>query len=130
AIEATVQKEGRLLDIKTLRERPTYVFDIEELFIHDAYYDKEAVKKIGKHTILTPNANEIAGITRDPGTNVFRVTAKTAGVVEIKFENSVNGAHFMEGLANTTTGMKIEVQEMNGLINITPSTIYVLHKDF
>lgn len=130
AIEATVQKEGRLLDIKTLRERPTYMFDIEELFIHDAYYDKEAVKKIGKHTILAPNANEIAGITRDPGTNVFRVTAKTAGVVEIKFENSVNGAHFMEGLANTTTGMKIEVQEMNGLINITPSTIYVLHKDF
>ncbi|WP_143560952.1 hypothetical protein [Sporosarcina sp. P1] len=57
AIEAIVQKEGRLYDIKTLRERPTYVFDIEELFNHDYSYDKEALKKIGKHTTLTPNAN-------------------------------------------------------------------------
>ncbi|ARF16096.1 hypothetical protein SporoP17a_01510 [Sporosarcina ureae] len=138
AIEAIVPKEGVHhdrgfhYDIKTLKERLTYVFDVEELFIHDYYYDKEALKKIGKHTILTLNANDIASITRDPGTNVFRVTAKAVGVVEMEFENSVDGAHFVpgEGLANTTTGMKIEIQEMNGLINITPSTIYELHKDF
>ena len=76
-------------DIKTLREQTSYVFDMKTLFDHNDYYDKEAAENIGKHKIVTKNADEIAEITRDPGTNVFRVTAKKLGTVEVEFENRV-----------------------------------------
>lgn len=132
AIEAKVRDEGIFhYDVKTLRERLTYGFDVERIFIHDEYYDKEASKKIGKHTILTPNANDIASITRDPGTNVFCVTAKKLGTVVMEFENSVGGrlGQIGDGMSGRTTGMAIEIQEMNGLINITPSKIFEFYPD-
>ncbi|WP_188006687.1 S-layer-like y domain-containing protein [Sporosarcina sp. ANT_H38] len=118
-------------DIKTLREQTSYVFDTKALFDHNDYYDKEAAENIGKHKIVTKNADEIAEITRDPGTNVFRVTAKKVGTVEVEFDNSVYWRTGQPGDAVTgiTTGMKITVQEMNGLINISALQIYDINSD-
>lgn len=118
-------------DIKTLREQPSYVFDTKTLFEHDDYYDKEAAENIGKHKVVTKNAAEIAEITRDPGTNVFRVTAKKVGTVEVEFENSVYWRIGQPGdaFSGITSGMKIAVQEMNGLINISASQIYEINSD-
>ncbi|MEK5038049.1 S-layer homology domain-containing protein [Sporosarcina sp. FSL K6-3457] len=118
-------------DIKTLREQPSYVFDTKTLFDHNDYYDKEAAENIGKHKIVTRNADEIAKITRDPGTNVFRVTAKKVGTVEVEFENSVYWRIGQTGdaFSGITSGMKITVQEMNGLINISTSQIYEINSD-
>lgn len=118
-------------DIKTLREQLTYVFDTKTLFDNNDYYDKEAAENIGKHKIVTKNADEIAEITRDPGTNVFRVTAKKLGTVEVEFENSVYWMLGQPGdaLTGITTGMKIIVQEMNGLINISASEIFEINPD-
>lgn len=132
AIEANLPERAYFnYDIKTLRERLSYTFDVEEIFIHDEYYDKKAVKNIGKHTILTKNAEEIATVTRDPGTNVFHVTAKKTGSVEIEFENPVEGrlGQIGDGLSGKTTGMKIEVQRIGGLINISPSKIFEFYPD-
>ena len=118
-------------DIKTLREQPFYVFDTKTLFDHNDYYDKEAAENIGKHKIVMKNAEEIAEITRDSGTNVFRVTAKKVGTVEVEFENSVYWRIGQPGdaFSGITTGMKITVQEMPGLINISASQIYEINSD-
>lgn len=132
AIEAKEPDHARFhFDIKTLREQTSYEFDVKNLFDHNDYYDEKAAENIGKHTIVTKNADEIAEITRDPGTNVFRVTAKELGAVEVEFENSV---YWMVGVpgdafSGMTNGMKITVQEMNGLINISASQIYKINPD-
>jgi len=118
-------------DIKTLREQTSHVFDTKALFDHNDYYDKKAAENIGKHKIVTKSTDEIAEITRDPGTNIFRVTAKKVGTVEVEFENSVYWMLGQPGDAVTgiTSGMKIIVQEMNGLINISASEIYEINSD-
>jgi len=118
-------------DIKTLREQTSHVFDTKALFDHNDYYDKKAAENIGKHKIVTKNADEIAEITRDPGTNIFRVTAKKVGTVEVEFENSVYWMIGQPGdaFSGITNGMKITVQEMNGLINISASQIYEINSD-
>ncbi|WP_432361394.1 S-layer homology domain-containing protein [Sporosarcina sp. UB5] len=132
AIEAKEPERAHFhYDIKTLREQTSYVFDMKTLFAHNDYYDEEAAENIGKHTIVTKNADEIAEITRDPGTNVFRVTAKKVGTVEVEFENRV---YWMIGVpgdafSGITSGMKITVQEMNGLINISASQIFKINQD-
>lgn len=118
-------------DMKTLREQTSYVFDTKALFSHNDYYDKKAAENMGKHKIVTKNADEIAEITRDPGTNVFRVTAKKVGTVEVEFTNKV---YWMDGqpgdaVSGMTSGMKIIVQEMNGLINISASQIFEINPD-
>lgn len=132
AIEAKVPERAYFnYDIKTLRERLSYAFDVEKIFERDEYYDKVAAKNIGKHTILTKNAEEIATVTRDPGTNMFHVTAKKVGTIEIEFENSVEGrlGQIGDGLSGKTTGMKIDIQQMGGLISIVPSKIFEFYPD-
>jgi len=118
-------------DIKTLREQTSHVFDTKALFDHNDYYDKKAAENIGKHKFVTKNADEIAEITRNPGTNIFRVTAKKVGTVEVEFENSVYWMNGQPGdaFSGITNGMKITVQEMNGLINISASQIYEINSD-
>ena len=104
---------------------------MKTLFDHNDYYDKKAAENIGKHKIVTKNAEEIAEITRDSGTNVFRVTAKKVGTVEVEFENSVYWMIGQPGdaFSGITSGMKITVQEMNGLINISASQIFEINSD-
>ncbi|PID03026.1 Parasporal protein [Sporosarcina sp. P2] len=115
-------------DMDVLRERPSYTFNVEELFEKNGYYDKEAARNIGKHTIVTKNAENIAKITRDPGTNIFHVTAKKAGIVEVKFENPVYfTGQVGDGVSGMITGMEIKVRDLNGLIHVSASQIYELN---
>ncbi|WP_303966554.1 S-layer homology domain-containing protein [Sporosarcina ureae] len=130
AIEAKLPKYDYFhYDIKTLRERVSYTFDAEKIFEHDYSYDHEAAKNIGKHTILTKNAESIATVTRTPGTNVFHVTAKSVGTVEIKFENIVSGIleQLGDGMSGYTEGMYIHVQEMYGIVNVSAEKVFVYY---
>lgn len=132
AIEAKLPKNNYFnYEIKTLRERLSYTFDAEKIFEHDYSYDHEAAKNIGKHTILTKNAESIATVNRTPGTNVFHTTAKSIGTVEIKFENIVSGSLGQpgDGLAGYTEGMYIHVQEMYGIVNVSAEKVFVYYSD-
>ena len=132
AIEAKLPKYNYFnYDIKTLRERLSYTFDVEKIFEHDYSYDEEAAKNIGKHTILTKDAESIATITRTPGTNVFHAKAKSIGTVEIKFENIVSGSLGQpgDGLTGYTEGMSIHVREMYGIVNVSAEKIFVNYTD-
>ena len=115
-------------DMDVLRERPSYTFNVEELFEKNGYYDKKAARNIGKHTIITKNAEKIATIKRDPHTNVFHVTAQKVGIVEVEFENPVYfRGEVGDGVSGTITGMEIKVRDLNGLIHISASQIYELN---
>lgn len=115
-------------DLDVLRERPFYTFDTEELFKQNGYYDKKAARRIGKHTVITKNAEDIADITRDPGKNVFHVTAKKPGTVEVKFENPVYfTGEVGDGVSGMITGMDITVRQLNGLITVSAVQVYELN---
>ncbi|WP_153721079.1 S-layer homology domain-containing protein [Sporosarcina cascadiensis] len=112
-------------DMDVLRERPSYTFDTEDLFKQNGYYNKKAARQIGEHTVFTKNAEDIADITRDPGTNVFHVTAKKPGTIEVKFERPVSfRGEIGDGVSGMITGMEITVRELNGLITISASQVY------
>ncbi|WP_162805767.1 S-layer homology domain-containing protein [Sporosarcina sp. PTS2304] len=112
-------------DMDVLRERPSYTFNVEELFEKNGYYDQTMARKIGKHTIVTKHAEQIATITRDSGTNVFHVTAKKVGTVEVTFENPVYfTGEVGDGVSGMITGMEVKVREVNGLVNVSASQVY------
>ncbi|GKV65559.1 MULTISPECIES: S-layer homology domain-containing protein [unclassified Sporosarcina] len=112
-------------DMDVLRERPSYTFDVEELFEKNGYYDKTMARNIGKHTVITKNAEDIADIKRNPRTNVFQITAKKPGSFEVKFENPVYfRGETGDGVSGMITGMEITVRKLKGLINVSASQIY------
>ena len=115
----------------TLEETDDYLPTEARLAVSAGEKVENISLNIGKHKIVTENADEIAEITRDPGTNVFRVTAKKVGTVEVEFENSVYWRIGQPGdaFSGITNGMKITVQEMNGLVNISASQIYEINSD-
>ena len=132
AIEAKLPKHDYFhYDIKTLRERKSYTFDVEKIFENHYSYDKEEAKNIGKHTILTEDAESIAAVTRTPGTNVFHATAKSTGTVDIKFEHIVHGSleEPGNGMSGYTDGMSIHVREMYGIVNVSAEEIFVNYTD-
>ncbi|MEO4052957.1 S-layer homology domain-containing protein [Solibacillus sp. CAU 1738] len=122
-------------DIKTLREQLSIVYDVEKSFFEslseDFRYDENAAKNIGKHKILTNNAEEIAEVTRDSGTNVFRATAKNTGSIEIEFENNIPWVLGVPGdaMSGSTTGISINVQRMGEITNISVSRIEYINPD-
>lgn len=123
-------------DIKTLREQLTIVYDVERSFSEslseDFKYDVNAAKNIGKHKILTNASEEIAEVTRNSGTNVFRATAKNTGSIEIEFENHIPWVLGVPGDATSgaTTGIRIDVQRMGEITNISVSTIDYINPDY
>lgn len=132
AIEFKLPKHNYFhYDIKTLRERKSYTFDVEKIFENHYSYDKEEAKNIGKHMILTEDPESIAIIDRIPGTNIFNATAKSTGTVDIKFENIVHG--ILEepgnGMSGYTEGMSIHVKEMYGIVNVSAEAIFVNYSD-
>lgn len=118
-------------DIKTLKEQLTVVFDVSSF--HEGYrFDVEAAKNIGKHKILTKDADQIATVTRDPGTNRFRAEAKEVGSIEIEFENEIPWAHGVPGddaMSGGTTGIRIDVQRMGEITNISINDIFYINPD-
>ncbi|MER2263461.1 MAG: S-layer homology domain-containing protein [Psychrobacillus sp.] len=117
-------------DIETLREQLTVEFDVSTF--HEGYrFDAEAAKNIGKHKILTKDADRIAAVTRDPGTNLFRADAKAVGSIEIEFENKVSWSFGVPGekVSGSTTGILIDVQRMGEITNISINDISYIIPD-
>ena len=117
-------------DIETLREQLSVVFDVSTF--HEGYrFDVEAAKNIGKHKILTKDADQIAAVTRDPGTNRFRADAKEVGSIEIEFENEIPWILGVPGdsISGGTTGIRIDVQRMGEITNISINDITYINPD-
>ncbi|MER2049452.1 S-layer homology domain-containing protein [Solibacillus sp. FSL W7-1472] len=117
-------------DIKTLREQLTVVFDLTT-HLERYRFDVEASKNIGKHNILTKDADQIATVTRDPGTSRFRAEAKEVGTIEIEFENETSWIMGVPGdsISGSTTGIRIDVQRMGEITNISINDIFYINPD-
>lgn len=78
-IEAKPNKSSIYYDIQTIKEQRETVFELNENF------------DIGNHIIRTKDAEQIATVTRDPGTNVFRAkaTGEKKGYISVDFEKTV-----------------------------------------
>ena len=70
--------------------------------------DLGAETKLERH-VLPKNAEQIAAITRDPGTNLFRADAKKTGSFDIKFPDD-NDHVFL--------GIPIDVEQLSPIMNI------------
>ena len=73
-----------------------------------AILDLGVETKLGRH-VLPKNAEQIAAITRDPGTNLFRADAQKAGSFDIKFPDD-NDHIFL--------GITIDVAQLGPIMNI------------
>ncbi|MEK5080772.1 S-layer homology domain-containing protein [Solibacillus sp. FSL W7-1436] len=115
-------------DIKTLREQLTVEFDVSN-FYEGYNFDADAAKNIGIHKILTKDADKIATVTRDPGTNLFRAEAKAVGSVEIEFENKIPWLFGPQGemISGSTTGIRVDVQRMGEITNISIMDIFYIN---
>lgn len=117
-------------DIETLREQLTVEFDVSN-FYEGYKFDAEAAKNIGKHKIITKDADQIATVTRDPGTNLFRAEAKAVGSIEIEFENKIPWLFGPPGemMSGSTTGIRVDVQRMGEITNISINDIFYINPD-
>lgn len=100
-IEAETDARSFYYKIKTLKEQ-----------LSDMY--EEAEFDIGKHKIVTKNYEQIAEITRDPGTNLFRarVTGEKEGFVKIEYENGISYEYSYQ------TGLNVSVQRIGVIWNV------------
>ena len=114
-VEAKEVKSRFYYDIRTLKEQPVAELD-----------DGEVV--IGKHTIRTKNAEQMATVTRDPGTNLFRATATGSkeGIIYIDYEYRAGHRSF-DGSGYSTltwTGINVVVQRMGPIVNVGIGRMY------
>ena len=110
-IEAKPNSSSIYYDIKTLKEQPVAVFDMGEK------YD------IGKHIIQTKDAEQMATVTRDPGTNLFRAhaTGQKQGWISIEFEHTVTEKGcYNDNECYTTVwlGLTVYVERIGSIVNV------------
>jgi len=110
-IEAKQDHSRFYYEIKTLRENLSDIYE-------------ESDYSIGKHIIRTKGAAEqIAEITRDPDTNLFRVkaTGQKEGTITIDYEHSLYERHcdYMAPECYTAwTGLYVKVQQIGSIVNV------------
>ncbi|PIC78625.1 Parasporal protein [Sporosarcina sp. P18a] len=132
AIEAKIPKDGSFYyDTEVLQEQPSLTYDVASSYDGYYTYDKKAANNIGKHTILTENAEAIATVEREPGTGIFHITAKSVGTIDMEFENDV---YWMIGQPGDATsgidrGRTIHVKEMYGIVNVSVRSIFDINPD-
>ncbi|WP_162805763.1 hypothetical protein [Sporosarcina sp. PTS2304] len=132
AIEAKVPVNGSFYyDTVVLQEKPSLMYDVAKSYDGYYTYDKKAANNIGKHTILTENADSIATVVREPGTGIFHITAKSVGTIDMEFEN---GVYWMRGepgdaVSGIDKGRTIHVKEMYGIVNVSVRSIYDINPD-
>ncbi|MBD7984880.1 S-layer homology domain-containing protein [Sporosarcina sp. Sa2YVA2] len=132
AIEAKVPKDGSFYyDTQVLQEQPSLIYDVATSYDGYYTYDEQAAKNIGKHTILTENAEDIAIVQREPGTGRFHITAKSVGTIDIAFENDIYWMLGQPGdaVSGIDTGMTIHVKEMYGIVNVSVLPIFNINPD-
>ncbi|WP_339171211.1 S-layer homology domain-containing protein [Solibacillus sp. FSL R5-0691] len=110
-IEAKPNKSSIYYDIRTLKEQRETVFKFKENF------------DIGKHIIQTKDAEQIAIVTRDPGTNVFRAKATGEnGYISVDFEKTVTERECFsenECVNNVWLGVTVNVGHIGSIVNVT-----------
>lgn len=101
AIEAKMNPDSFFYTIETLKEQ-----------LSDTY--TELTPNIGKHKITTKNYEQIASITRGPGTNTFHaeLTGQKEGSVIMEYENSI----VMETAVQT--GLSVVVKKIGVIWNV------------
>lgn len=101
AIEAKTNPDSFFYTIETLKEQ-----------LSDTY--TELTPNIGKHKITTKNYEQIASITRGPGTNTFHaeLTGQKEGSVIMEYENSI----VMETAVQT--GLSVVVKKIGVIWNV------------
>ena len=83
-----------------------------------ATLDLGAEDNIGKH-VIPKDAEQIAAVTRDPGTNLFRADAKKAGSFSIKFPDNDD---------NYFLGINVYVEQLGPIMYIVMyKDVYVDH---
>lgn len=74
--------------IEAISSRPSFYYNIQTVEERlEAFVDLGASYDIGK-SVLPKGAEQIAEITRDPGTNVFRAVPKKEGAFDIRFPDN------------------------------------------
>ena len=108
-IEAKQNDAHFYYDIEAIRETPFAVFE-----------DTATYK--GGYKLREKDAAEIAEITRDPGTNTFRVkaTGKKAGTIHIDYENRLTdrSCDDTDCYYSAWTGLVVDVQQIGSIVNV------------
>ncbi|PID16997.1 hypothetical protein CSV63_03690 [Sporosarcina sp. P34] len=71
--------------------------------------------------IATKNYEQIANVSRDPGTNLFCATGKTEGKVQIDYEHPKMDEGFGEEYAsydNIKHGLFVYVEQIGSIVNV------------
>ncbi|MBO0603389.1 S-layer homology domain-containing protein [Sporosarcina sp. E16_3] len=113
-IESKVAENKIYYTMRTLKEQPTFSYGEEDK------YD------IGKYNIWPENYEQIADVTREPGTNRFHYTGKKAGTVIIDYVNKIDKGVSCEGPNNTgdchrhlMTGIGVSVEQIGSIIHVS-----------
>ncbi|GKV67281.1 MULTISPECIES: S-layer homology domain-containing protein [unclassified Sporosarcina] len=118
-IEAKAENDSFQYLTRRVKEQPAAVLKIDET------YD------IGKHKLYPENQEQIAAVTRDPGTNTFRITGKKEGRIEIDFEKPNFDEEHYE-VCNTPgdcgshvfTGAYVLVEQIGSIIGVYAGKFY------
>lgn len=109
-IEAKTNRASFYYDIKVVKEQLSDLFDM------GAEYN------IGKHTIRTKDVEQIATVTREPGTNLFRAnaTGQKAGTISIDFEHNIveKSCDDTECYSNNWVGISVIVEQIGSIVNV------------
>lgn len=107
-IEAKQNDAQSYYDVEAIRENPT-----------DVYVETEKYK--GGFKIREKDAAQIAEITRDPGTNTFRIkaTGKKEGTVHIDYDHRLTEI-VCEGLecSSAWIGFVVDVRQIGSIVNV------------
>ena len=111
-VEAKAMNDSFYYTIRTLPEKTSAVYDKNEKF------------DIGQHKIVTKNHDQIATVTRDPGTNTFRATGKKEGYVEMEFEHITNQGTICDGIGgycqtDHVTGLTVSVEQLGSIMYVS-----------
>ena len=100
---------GKNYDIEVVRKNPSEVFEETEPYE-------------GGYKVREKNADEIAKITRVPGTNKFHVeaTGKKAGTIHIDFDHLLNNRPSCDNpdCYNSWKGLVVHVRQIGSIVNV------------
>ncbi|MBB4824965.1 hypothetical protein HNO89_002191 [Sporosarcina luteola] len=113
-IEAKQNDQTFYYDIKTLKENLS------------AVYEEKAEYK-GKYKVLEKDAEEIAIITKDPGTNTFRArpAGEKVGRIHVAYDQTLTEAGcdgtgpFAECYTFSWIGLRVDVNRIGSIVNIS-----------
>lgn len=122
-------KEVRFgIEAKAAADKFYYTMSILKEQLTDSY-GEDNKHNIGKHSFSSANYEQIADVTKEPGTNMFHFTAKKPGNFEIKYEHDVQRDRFCDGPTEGTgecfepvfSGIFVKVEQLGSIIHVKAS---------